>query len=282
MASIVARDCHRRHFNQYGLLGAATGPVVAMGKTYRLNTDLGFIDVEDFQPSPNITYEIRVQFVGLQINETNETYDEPYIVMGVVTLAPEFTDDLDKLVASQLIKVPGEDHPKDYVFADTQTVWKKGQLIGGTGIKVVVFAYEEDSGDPDEVANAINTYLRDKAQQGAQAIGSAFGAGTEATAVANSPEFQWFLKIISLGLASWIGDDDVGYGSREIPVSQIKSLAAMSEVDYQASLKTGPGGIKYNCEPVTVGDSDHGKYTVYFRVAAAEIPPVKLPDLPTP
>lgn len=283
-ASIAAHSYHRKHYNKYGLLGAASGPIVTNAGGYQLNTDLGFVSVQlqDFKPSGMITHVISVQFVGLQINETNETYDEPYIVMGIVTLAPEFSDndELDKLVSSKLIQVPGDDHSADYVFADTQTIWRKGQLIGGTGIKVIVFAYEEDSGDPEEVAEAINSYLRQKAQQGAQAIGQAYGVGAEATAIENSPEFQWFLTIVSLGLAGWIGDDEVGYASREIPVSEIKSIAAIPSDQFPASLKTGPNGIKYT-HSLPVGSND-GKYTVYFRVSAAEVPPIIIPDPQNP
>jgi hypothetical protein len=194
--------------------------------------------------------------------------------MGVVTLAPEYAsdDELDKLVSSQLIKVPGEDHPKDYVFADVQTIWREGQLIGGTGVKAVVFAYEEDSGDPDEVAKSIYSYLREKAQQGATAIGNAFNAGAESTAVANSPEFQWFLRIISVGLASWMGDDAVGYASGEIPASEIVKLAKIPQGEFPASLQTGPNDMKYNFK-LPVGGDD-GKYTIYFRVSAAEVPAI--------
>lgn len=283
-ASLVAQSYHRRHYNQYGLLGAASGPIVASAGGYQLDTDLGFVSVQlqDLKPSGMITHVISVQFVGLQINETNETYDEPYIVMGIVTLAPEFSgnDELDKLVSSKLIEVPGDDHSADYIFADTQTIWRKGQLIGGTGIKVIVFAYEEDSGDPEEVAEAINSYLREKAQQGAQAIGQAYGVGAEATAIANSPELQWFLKIISLGLAGWVADDEVGYASREIPISEIKSIAAIPPDQFPGSLKVGPNNIRYT-HALAVGDND-GKYTVYFRVSAAEVPPFVIPDPQNP
>jgi hypothetical protein len=282
IASTVARAYHRdRHFERFGLLGAATGPVVTSENGYRMPTDLGQIDIAmDFKPSGKVTYNVTVQFVGMQINETNETYDEPYLVVGVVTLAPEFSDDdeLDQLVTSQLIQVPGEDHKKDYVFADTQTLWRQGQLVGGTGIKIIVFGYEEDSGDPDEVAKDINAYLKQKTKEGAQAVGAAFGVGQEAGAIADSPELQWFLTVVSVGLAGWVGDDAVGYKSLEIPVSELKKLAAIGD-GFPASLKTGPGGIKYNQAVEVSGD---GKYTAYFRVSVAEIPPMEIPEPPNP
>src|SRR5262245_60800691 len=85
-AAIVARKCHREHFEGFGVLGPAVQPLVPVGDGFRLNTELGRINVLDFKPYPEVTYNITVQFVGLYINETNETYDEPYIVMGVVTL----------------------------------------------------------------------------------------------------------------------------------------------------------------------------------------------------
>jgi len=282
-ASVIANACHRSHFGEFGLLGPTIPPIVPAGDEYRLNTFLGHVHVQplDWKPWPTVTYGLRVQFVGLEILETNETYDEPYIVMAVVTLAPEFSaaGDEDKLVASKLIKVPGDDHPAGYVFADVQTVWNEGQLIGGTGIKVAVFAYEEDSGDPDEVAEAIEQYLKEKAQQGAQAIASAYDAGASATAIMNSPEFQWFVKIISLGLAGWVADDEVGYRSLEIPMSEIKKLTQLDDAAFAASLKTGPDGMKYNYDMTVSGD---GKYRVYFRVSAVEIPGVPPPHLPNP
>lgn len=283
LASIIAKAHHRKHFEQFGLLGAAVGPVVPTEMGFRLNTELGSIEIQDFKPTSKVSYLVTVQFVGLQINETNETYDEPYVVVGVVSLAPELAlgGQLDQLVASQLVQVPGEDHSAGYVFPDTQTIWRQGQLIGGTGIKITAFAYEEDSGDPDEVAEAINDYLREKVQQGAQAIGNAYQVGAEATAVANSPELQFLLTGISLGLAGWMGDDEVGYKSLELRLSEIKELAAIPPDDFPNTLLTGPGGMKYN-RSFPVGDDGEGRYTVYFRVSAVRVEGIDVPEPATP
>ncbi|WP_144409253.1 hypothetical protein [Pseudoxanthomonas suwonensis] len=271
LASVVARECHRKHYNEFGLLGAASGPIAPTEYGYFLTTDLGGIEVREFKATPKVAFRIIVQFVGLEIVETNETYDEPYMVMSVVTLAPEFGDDenADKLVASQFIKVPGEDHKRGYVFADTRTVWKNGMLIGGTGIKVAIFAYEEDSGDPDKVAKEIEGYLREKAKQISQAIGNALDAGTESAGILGSPEFQLFIEVLSFGIASLVEDDAVGYSSCEINVSDLKKLAALSQEEFVAKLKTGPKGIKYNYTLDVKGD---GAYRIYFRVSAAEVP----------
>lgn len=259
------------------MLGGAQGHVVAIQEGYRLNTELGYIDIRDYKPVPYVTYNITVQFVGLQINETNETYDEPYLIMSVITLAPDFLDG-DQMVATQKIEVPGDDHPAGYVFADVNTIWKEGQLIGGTGIKVALFAFEEDSGDPDEVEAAIHDYLKKKAEQSAAAIGQAFNAGAGATSVLNSPEFEWFLKGASLGLAGWVADDEVGYASVEVALSEIKELVKLSKAGtFAESLTTGPDGMKYNYTRPVGGD---GKYTIYFRVSANEIPSTDRIPLP--
>jgi len=196
--------------------------------------------------------------------------------MSVVTLAPDFSDG-DQLVATRKIAIPGDDHPAGYTFSDVTTIWKQGQLIGGTGIKVPIYAYEEDSGDPDEVASAIKEYLQDKAKQGSAAIANAYAAGADATSIANSPELQWFVTVLSLGLAGWVGDDEVGFGSVEVPLSEIKTLSRMTQAEFEASLTIGPDNMKYNRKVEIRGD---GRYTVYFRVSAAAIASTPYPPNP--
>jgi len=58
LASIVARECYRQHYGDFGLLGSLSQPLVVDDGGYRLSTDLGHIEVRDFTPVPFITYGI--------------------------------------------------------------------------------------------------------------------------------------------------------------------------------------------------------------------------------
>jgi hypothetical protein len=264
-ASIIAKKHHRDLFGVWGLLGASVTPgVVSADGGYTQEYEGGRIDVLDHDPhAPKGTSYLKaiVEYIGLRVNEPNETYDDPYIIFSVVNLNPDRLgqDNLEKV-----IKVgPLDDIDEGVVIGAPQTVWEG--RVPGTGITVTAGAFDYDMGDPDDVKEEIETKLREYIQNALSAIGQAYGAGEEeAEAVLGSDIATWALGIFSLGITEILdlGDDYIGAKTQEIVPNTLRRL--VNEADYQASLTTTTEGYTYNYKLDIA--SREGDYSVYFRV----------------
>lgn len=281
--SIVAREAYQRCYASVGPLGEVVGPPVSAGDEFRLNTAAGRIRVlsapigavspgitfQGITAYPEVTYQPKLEYVGLRINEPNEIYDDPYVIVCAVTLNPMGSG--DQLVSVKKIG-PYEDLEEAHDYGDTTTVWE-GQLIGGTGLKVLIYAVDHDSGDSDDVRDAIEEKLREYVKKGVEAVAAAFGAGgSETDKIAGSDLVTWGARLASLGLVEVfdLGDDEIGRTQVELLMKEIIFLSDQANVD--AVKKVSPDGLIYT-HPVELR-SREGRYTIYMRASCMEIPPI--------
>ncbi|MBB4912718.1 hypothetical protein [Actinophytocola algeriensis] len=277
IASIVATEEHRNNYcAEFGPLGAVTQPVTPVADGFQLPTVSGRILIRSggWQPHPEVTYVPIVEYIGLQVIEPNETYDDPYVIFSVTTLNPNHTGDDDLAAVAKI--GPLDDIAEDAVVPDTITIWED-RIVAGTGIKVTAAVFDQDLGDPDEVREKIEEKVKEYARKGASAIATAFGAGgDEAGQIAGSELVTWGARIISLGIVELfgLGDDVIGRDSKEIGLAELVRLHDQAAFD--AAVKIGPGGMKYTHTLEAKGD---GHYIVYFRVRSAKVGPIEPPPM---
>lgn len=124
----------------------ASLPVRRVNGEDRLDTLAGRIRIgigrtqQAITPYPEVTYAPIVEYIGMMVGDPNEEYDDPYLIITVMTLNP-LGKGGDETV--RVVKIgPLEDVDSGGAeYGETQTLWED-QIIGGTGIQVVVAAFD--------------------------------------------------------------------------------------------------------------------------------------------
>ncbi len=277
-ASVAAYRSHRACYGRFGPLGRITQSPTRTGDEFSLATELGRIRVlnNGFTAWPEVTYGPIVEYAGLRIVEPNEQWDDPYTIFSVFTLNP-MNRGVDELVSVKKIG-PRKDLAEGVDFRDTHTVWGNGQVIGGTGIKIAIVAYDQDLGDPDDVRAAIEEKVKEYAREATEAIAVAFGAGSEeAEKIAGSELVTWAARLVSIGIVELLdlGDDEIGHHTRDFGLRELAELGTQD--GYDAAVKFTPGGIEYTHQADL--KSKNGHYIVYYRVRTVQIPATPAPPV---
>jgi hypothetical protein len=205
-----------------------------------------------------VTHEVRVQYLGFHCFTTQGGLgaDEPYFIIAVDTKTGDPTQTTRKY--------ENVEEKKD--VGDGLTIIENATP---DPLAIIVVAYENDEGDPDETAKNVQAELVKLSKEAASVAGALEGAadgpaaGTIATAGGALAGAWGALIAVAIVAIFGMGDDFIGQNATTLFLSGEEPTTPANIGKFQ--------DMDYN-KKVMIDGGDEGKYELYFHVLVREVP----------
>jgi hypothetical protein len=278
-----------------GPLGLITAGVLQQGsRSFRIDTQLGFLDHDPTHVQANIEYLTAVKLAGVHCIGTEDPFgeDETYGFVSLYSILPG----KEHAVITKRLDVKENVKAGNVIFKNVE-IGEVHLISGSTGLKIRTSLWDEEIAGPPEGAEE---KVNDAIQKGLLLVGSAAGAASAvpnpvtpiiagvAAGIGAAMEVEWVrdgVGFLTGWLTSALEDDKIG--EQEFTVNAGQLLKFSTREGYNSSLKHLPhlgADAPFNIpedpdNPQWLFSEGGSTYKVYFNVMAKKIEPYNLEDL---